>query len=355
MTRPVPRLVAALLAVSAFLPACTARQPDCTDPDIVCVGLVTNPDGLDDRAYNQAAWEGLQLAQSDRLVSWTQVIETRDSRDYAKNIAAFVEMGYDIIVTAGSGMADATGTAAGKYPAIHFIGIDQFQDWSLDEDPANDLPNLSGLVFHEEQGGFLMGALAALVTETGTVGAVCSTSASLPVWRYCEGFRAGAIYIDRKIVVEFAYHDDADMATAFSDPAWGASAASSLINGGVDLLFGVGGETGESALTTAARLGGSGLGSDFDQYARLMEASPRLLSSAVKGVTPGLRDLLGLAVTALDEGAPLPAGNYYGLMEIAPFHDLEANIPGEVGARLEEIRLALQDGELLVNLPSDRP
>ncbi len=341
--------IAALLIAATFLPACSSSTPDCTKPEIVCVGLVTDVGKVDDHAFNQSAWEGVQQAQAEGLVRLTRYIETVNAKDYDENIAVFADVGYDIIVTVGSTLGQATTAAAEEYPQVYFIGVDQFQE------AGTEKPNLVGLTFPEDQAGFLAGALAAQMTATGKVGAVLGTDTYPPTWRYGEGFRAGAKYINPKVEVILAYHNDADFDKASFDPDWGATTAYTLVDEGVDVLFGGSGTTGDGALAAAAQRGIYAIGADMDQYYLLPEAAPLLLSSVVKLVSPGTYALIELAVEAQAGAGVFPGGDYSGKCGHAPFHDLDARVPAEVKSRLEEINQGLREGTLETKVPPTKP
>ena len=119
-------VVAILVLASMLIPACAPTAPDCTKADVFCVGLVTDVGKVDDKSFNQTAWEGVQKAKTDGVANWVQYIETTDAKDYDKNIATFADAGYDEIVTVGFNLTEATYAAAKKYPNVKFIGIDQF-------------------------------------------------------------------------------------------------------------------------------------------------------------------------------------------------------------------------------------
>lgn len=331
---------ALLLIVAMALPACAPAAADCKSEDVLCVGLVTDVGKIDDKSFNQSAWEGVKLAEE--LGATVQYIETTDAKDYDKNIATFADEGYDVIVTVGFALGEATIAAAAKYPDVDFIGVDQFQ--------AEAIANVAGLNFPEDQAGFLVGALAAMMSETGKIGAVCGTDAVPPVWRFGEGYRAGAAYIDPAVEVNVVYHSDVGFDKTFVDPEWGAATANSMIDKGVDTIFGCGGKTGNGAVTAAAQAGKYGIGVDTDQFFTLPEAAPRMLSSAMKMITPGVYDLIKLS----NDGA-LPSGNYFGAAGYAPYHDLDGEVPAEVRAKMEEIYAALLDGSLQTNVPPVKP
>jgi basic membrane protein A len=339
-----------LLALALLLPGCGTRPSDCTQPDVFCVGLVTGLAGLDDRSYNQAAWQGLQMAKANGTVDWTASIETVNARDYEANALVFAEAGYDAIVTVGDALGAATYKVARQYPQLYFIGVDQ----SLAQD-QEVLPNLTDLVFPEDQLGFLAGAMAAMMTETGQVGAVCGSDASPAMPRYGEGFRLGAAYVDPAVKVTVIYHNEVGLDKTFNDPEWGAATAGTLIDSGADVIFGVGGETGANALVEAATRGVFGIGADTDQYYALPVAAPRLLTSPIKLITPGVSELLDLVKGAQTRTSIFPAGNYQGQVGLAPYHDLEASIPDQVKARMTLLNQDLASGQVQTGVQLNNP
>ena len=124
-------VMALLIVASMILAACGASAPseaDCAKDDVFCVGLVTDVGKVNDKSFNQSAWEGVQKAKTDGSADVVQFIETADAKDYAKNISTFADANYDVIVTVGFGLGEATAAAAKSYPKINFVGVDQFQD-----------------------------------------------------------------------------------------------------------------------------------------------------------------------------------------------------------------------------------
>ena len=339
-------LLAAFLITTMLLPACAPARPDCTREEIFCVGLVTDIGKISDRSFNQSAWKGVQQAQEE-LGALVQYIETADVKDSSKNIATFANENYDVIVTVGFNLREATRNTAEMYPDIKFIGVDQDQF----EGPMD---NVAGLVFPEANAGFLVGALAATMSETHKVGAVCATDAVPPVWRLGEGYKAGAAYADELTGITtdvlIVYHNDVSFDTTFVDPEWGEASANAMMKEGVDVLFGCGGITGNGGIIAAAQAGLYAIGDDTDQYLTLPEAAPRMLSSAMKLITPGVFALLKSA----REGS-FPSGNYLGDVTYAPFHDLENQVPPEVKTMMEQLNAGLLDGSIVTNVPSEKP
>lgn len=318
-----------LLVMMAFSTVLQA-QGDCADEALVCIGLVTDVGEVDDKSFNQSAWEAIQEA-GEAIGAQVDYIETQDAKDYGANISLFAENGYDIIVTSGFALGEATLAAAAEYPDIIFIGTDQFQ--------VETVANVAGLIFPEDQSGFLAGALAGMLTKTGTIAAVLGTDLVPPVVAFKEGYEAGAKYVNYDITIISTYHPGG-LDVAFVDPEWGASTAKQATDQGADVVFGAGGKTGNGALIEVA--GNAGLyciGVDSDQWETVPEAHPCLVSSAMKLIKPGVIDQINKAVAGEFVG-----GNVIGEVGLAPFHDFEEQIPQEIKDRLNHIREGLLSG-----------
>jgi basic membrane protein A len=304
------------------------------------VGLVTDIGRINDKSFNQSAWEGVLRAQKE-LGAEVKYIETTDTKDYAKNIKSFTDEKFDVIVTVGFLMFDATVEAAKTYPNIYFIGVDQFHDGKL--------PNLTGLVFDEDKAGFLIGALAAGMSKSGKIGAVLGTKSVPAVFKFGEGYKNGAEYLfaskpdlvpaKKKPEVVLTYHPDGD--NAFTNPVWGAQQAQALVAAGNDVIFGGGGNTGNGAVEGAAEKGVYVIGVDADQYLTLPKAASRMLSSAMKLITPGVFDL----VKNVQDGTFKP-GNFVGQVGLAPFHDMDKEVPQALKDQLTAIDKGLRDGSI---------
>ena len=335
----------ALMMLVLPLAACQpSGEPNCKRDDVFCVGLVTDVGKVDDKSFNQSSWEGVQQA-GEELDAQIKYIETTDSKDYAKNIGQFGDADYDVIVTVGFNLGEATVAAGQQYPNIKFIGVDQFQA------PGAEVANVVGLVFPEDHAGFEAGALAAMLTKTGKIGAVLGTDAVPAVWRFGEGYRAGAAYIDPDVEVTTVYHNDVGFDKTFTDPEWGKTTAVSMIDKGVDIVFGAGGKTGNGALQGAAEKGVLAVGVDTDQYYTVPECQEVMLTSAMKLIVPGTFDLLKMA----KEGNFPAGGNFMGQAGLAPYHDCSGKVPAEADAKVREIAEALQAGTLQTGVPPVKP
>jgi basic membrane protein A and related proteins len=328
--RKLPLFLVVLLLLSFGLVACTGD--DGTDADAFRIGLITDVGEIDDKSFNQSAWEGVERA-AQQLGAEARYIETQDAKDYAANIAEFADAGYNVIVTVGFALGEATLAAAAQYPDIYFIGVDQFQGAAVS--------NVAGLIFPEDKAGFLGGALAAHMTSSGTIAAVLGTDLVPPVVAFKEGYEAGARYINPDIRIISTYHP-AGIDRAFTDPEWGATTAAQAVDQGADFVFGAGGKTGNGALIEVASYSNVFcLGVDSDQWETVPEARACLISSAMKLITPGVAGLIEAA-----HAGSFPGGNFVGEVGLAPFHDFDPIVPANVKADLERIEAGLRDGSI---------
>lgn len=330
----------ALAAVSVLaLSACSSESApsddNCAAEESFCVGLVTDIGKVDDKSFNQSAWEGAEAA-ADELGGFSKYIETTNTNDYAANIAQFTDKSYDVIITVGFLMAEATVAAAKANPDTTFIGVDQDQ-W------AETVDNLTGLVFPEDQAGYAAGYLAGLMTKTGKVGQVLGLEIP-PVQKFALGFEAGAKASNPSVETTKIYHPAAD--NAFADPEWGAAEAAKQLSQGYDVIFGAGGSTGNGALGEIAKTAGAGtdlfcIGVDTDQWNTVPEAQPCLITSAMKLITVGVTDL----VKAAKDGT-IVGGNFMGKTGLAEYHNFATTIPQEVQDAVATVVAGLADGSI---------
>ncbi len=349
-----PAAPAPTTAPAATQPPAATQAPAATEAPsaggtIAKIGLVTDVGKVDDKSFNQSSWEGAQCGAQAVGATEIKYIETTDPKDYQKNIQQFADNDYDIIVTVGFALGEDTYKMAKQYPDIKFIGVDQFQAKD-DAHPDIPLSNLAGLVFEEDKAGFLAGALAAQMSKSGKIGAVLGTDVVPPVWRFGEGYKAGAKYINPNIDVSVVYHNDVGFDKTFTDPEWGNTTALSMIDKGADVIFGAGGKTGNGALAGAASKGVMAIGVDTDQYLTVPEAQKVLLSSAMKLLTPGVCDIIKAAAAGNFQG-----GNVIGPVGLAPYHDFESQVPDQVKAKIEEIDKGLQDGTIKTGVSPAKP
>jgi basic membrane protein A len=333
----------ALLAVTVLIATGCSSSSDkavdesvCGTEDGFCIGLVTDIGKVDDKSFNQSAWEGAQEAASING-GFAKYVETQDPKDYAANIALFAEAGYNVIVTVGFLMAEATAVASEQYPDVKFIGVDQFY--------AGSAANYSGLIFPEDKAGFIVGYLGGYLTTSGKTAAIAGGPDSIPpVRKFIEGFVAGVGYAAKEQGKNFpkassVYYTGAN---AFQDPAWGASTAQQYLDQDYDVIFSAGGKTGNGGLArTAQKSGAYCIGFDTDQWGTVPEAQACLVTSAMKLIPQGVVALVG----QVKDGS-FAGGNYVGDVGAAPYHDFDSKIPSEVKTKVEEVTAKVISGEI---------
>ncbi len=232
------------------------------------IGMVTDIGQLEDKSFNEFSWKGVQDGAKAVGGSATNIV-TKDTADYKQNIQQFVDQKYDVIVTVGFLIGTDTLAAAKANPNIQFFGVDQFV-----ADPAP--PNYQGLLFAENQAGYLAGIVAANITKSNKIGAVGGRSDVPPVVAYIKGYEAAAKKEKPNIQVLVNYTED------FNAPDKGEASAKTMIGQGADVIFQVAGLTGAGALRAACNGKIWGIGVDVDQYQSLPDAKACIVTSAEK-------------------------------------------------------------------------
>jgi basic membrane protein A and related proteins len=247
------------------------------------VGLVTDIGGLNDRSFNQLANDGLKRAQSELGIQG-RVLTSRANADYVPNLSTLAQQKYDLIIGVGFLMAEAVNTVAKKFPNANIAIIDQSQSL-LKGKPAN----VRGLIFKEQQAGYLAGYLAGLYAkkEGGskqTIGSVGGQKIP-PVDHYIAGYKAGAEAANPKIKTLNGYSQD------FVDQAKCKELALNQIGEGATVVFQVAGQCGLGVIDAAKEKQVQAIGVDADQS----YLGPQVLTSAVKKVDVAVFDTVKLA------------------------------------------------------------
>jgi len=235
----------------------------------VKVGLVTDVGGLNDRSFNQAANEGLKRAKSQLGID-ARVLISKSNADYVPNLSTLARQGYGLIVANGFLMAEAVNTVATKFPQAKFAIIDYSQ-----ADMKNKPKNVQGLLFKEQEAGYLVGYLAGLYAKDngGSISTVGGQKIP-PVDHYIAGFRAGAKASNPNVKTLNGYSQ------SFDDQAKCKEIALDQIAKGSKLVFQVAGQCGLGALDATKDKGVQAIGVDSDQS----YLGPQIITSALKKV-----------------------------------------------------------------------
>ena len=281
LSRSASRALAALLLVAASalaVVACGDGGSSSDDPGSTArsgetqlrVGLVADVGGLNDRGFNALANDGLERAKAELGVEG-RVISTKSTADYVTSLSALAQQGYDLVIGVGFLMTDAVDTVATKFPNTKFAIVDVSQA-GLAHRPAN----VQGLVFKEQEAGYLAGYAAGLYARDNGIDTVSSVGGQKipPVDRYIAGYLAGAKAANPGVETINGYSQD------FGDQAKCKEVALNQIGEGSKVIFAVAGQCGLGALDAAKQKGAQGIGVDADQG----HLGDHILTSATKKV-----------------------------------------------------------------------
>ena len=276
-------LLALLAALALGIAACGSDEDDGggdsggggaaqgqEDKPAIKAGLVTDIGGLNDRSFNFLANKGLEDAQSELGVEG-RVLISDSNGDYVPNLTTLAQQQFDVIVSVGFLMGDATNTVASKLPDNNFAIVD-FSAAALADKPKN----VVGLLFAEQEAGYLAGYLAGLWAKDAGAKAVSTVGGQKipPVDHYIAGFQAGAKAAYPQVRTLNAYSQD------FVAQDKCKEIALDQISQGSQVVFQVAGQCGLGALDAAKQEGVQGIGVDADQG----YLGKHILTSALKKV-----------------------------------------------------------------------
>jgi basic membrane protein A len=349
---------AASTAPSASAPASTEPSGEgspSASTAALKVGVVTDVGQLEDKSFNQSSNEGAKAA-ADAIGGTHDVIVTQNISDYGANIQTFIDKDFDVIVTVGFLIGTDTAKAAKANPDVTFVGVDQGVCVDENGDPdatfackgdaATLLPNYQGIVFAEEQPGYLAGIVAASITKTGTIAAVGGTNVPAVV-AYNAGYVAGAKSV--KADIKTLYQEtDPDPAKGFNDPTKGKAIAQQFISQKADVIFQIAGLTGQGALEAACAANIWGIGVDVDQALSIPTVAKCIVTSAEKK----LKETVQAVVTSVADGSFKAGTVTYNAASdppaigLSPYHDNASLITPEIQALLDKAFEDMKAGTL---------
>jgi basic membrane protein A len=295
------------------------------------VGLITDLGQLDDNGFNELAFRGLQRAEKELGIKG-RVVESASAADYIPNMSSLAREGYDLVVGVGFAQGDAIGKVAQRFPGTKFAIIDVDQAF-VPGKPAN----VQGLLFREEEVGYLAGYLAGLEEKRrqgkDTISAVGGMKEP-PVDRFIAGYAAGAEKAAPGITVLHDYSQDWD------DQAKCKELALNQIARGSNVIFQVAGGCGLGALNAAGERKRWGIGVDADQSF----LGPHILTSAQKGVDAAVF----LTIGSIQDGTWKGGGNStFGLKEDGVgLGKVSPDVPQDDIDQVEAIKQQIADGEI---------
>ena len=261
------------------------------------IGLVTDTGQLNDRGFNHLAYVGLQRAQQQLGVQG-RVFESTSNAEYVPNLSRFAQLGYDLAIGVGYTETNAMDAVATKFPDRKFAIVDV-----ANADMTHHPKNVVGLLFKEQEVGYLAGYLAGLEAKRKGATLVSSVGGQKqpPVDRFIAGYQAGAKKAFPGVTTRNNYSDN------FDDQAKCKEIALNQIAAGSVVVFQVAGGCGLGALDAAKEKGVWGIGVDADQSF----LGPHILTSATKGVDTAVFD----TIKSVQDGSFTGGDKVFGLAE----------------------------------------
>lgn len=330
-----------LVAHLALMAAGYGRGNATTSRSGTTVGIVFDVGGRGDKSFNDGAYAGADSARRTMGVT-VRYIEPGDGSDREAGLRLLAAEKMNLVMGVGFIFTDDLTNLAKEYPNINFAGV----DYSLAYDSTGKLipppPNLAALKFREEEGSFLVGALAALVGHSKKVGFVGGMDIPL-IHKFEAGYTAGVKYVcpDCTVIAQYA----GVTPDAFKNPSRGKELALSQYQSGVNIIFHASGATGQGVFEAARAMHKLAIGVDSDQWD---EAPGYVLTSMVKGVAAATYDVIGRVKNGTFHG-----GVYsFGLKEGGVGYTYDARnkgmIPDSVHARIEAIKADIIAGKIKV-------
>jgi basic membrane protein A and related proteins len=327
-------LVVAAIAATVALPA---RHPhaEARRAGVARVGLVFDVGGRGDKSFNDAAYAGLLRAERELHAS-IEFLEPASSEDREAAMRLFAARGLDLVVGVGFIFSSDVDRVARDFPAVHFACIDYAPP------PEGAPANVAGLAFREEEGSYLVGAVAGLVSKTRHVGFVGGMQGPL-IRKFEAGYEAGVQAVCPGCVLHSAYVGTTP--DAFKDPAQGKAVAIAEISAGADVLYHAAGATGHGVFEAARDAGRYAIGVDSDEYA---EMPGTIITSMVKRADVTVFETIRGVGEGHFEGGMHVFGVADGAIDYVHEGPHASLLPEDVVARVEGLRGEIAAGHVRV-------
>ncbi|MNO22134.1 Membrane lipoprotein TmpC precursor [compost metagenome] len=314
-------------------PAEATEAPTDAPKTDVKVGMVTDVGGVNDKSFNQSAWEALQALEKETGVE-IKYLQSKSNADYEPNLNQFVKGGYNLTWGIGFDLGDAIKKVATENPNANLAIIDS----------VVDAPNVESVTFSENEGSFLVGVVAGLTTKTNKVGFIGGMESPV-IKRFEVGFKAGVEAVNPNATVTITY------AGAYDKPDTGKSLAATLYDAGNDIIFPAAGATGNGVFNEAKSRNKAGgtkvwvIGVDKDQS--LEFGDDVTLTSMIKRVDEAVKKVSQQVIDGTFKGGTTTVlglkDNGVGLPETS-----KANVSAEILAKVDEYSKQIIDGTITV-------
>ncbi len=328
----------AVIVVFILAIGCTKKSETGTATDVanssttskLKVGLVLDKGGKDDKSFNSAAYRGATDAAKEFGFELKDV-ESSDDAAFEPALRTFAERGYPLVIAIGFAQLDAIKKVAPEFPKTHFALVDAVAEG----------PNVTSLMFAEQEGSYLVGAIAALVSKSGKIGFIGGMETPL-IRRFQMGYEAGVKAINPKAVVTTNYVGI--NSSAWANPSRGKELALGQYGSGVDVIFHAAGASGLGVFDAAEEKQAYVIGCDSNQNSL---KPGRVVTSMLKRVDTAVYDVIKNEIA----GKFVSGTHQYGLRDKGIDYAVDSNNEALVApfkAKIEELRKKIIGGEIKV-------
>jgi basic membrane protein A len=310
--------------------------------------MVTDTGGINDKSFNQSAWQGMQEAAAANPNIAVKYLQSTTQSDYVPHINTFLGEKCGITVTVGFLMAQATQTAAQKNPSAKFAIVDNAYQ--------PPIKNVDALLFDTSQDGFLGGYLAAGMSKTGKVATFGGQE--LPtVTIYMDGFWDGVQYYNKqhhKNVQVLGWNEQTQKGSFtgdFTDQTKGQTTTQTFISENADIIFPVAGNVGLGAAKAVQQADAQGgdvnmLWVDTDGCVSAAQYCKYFISSVTKGIQTAVKDAVTSAQAGSFKGGDFIGTLANGSVTLAPYHDFAGKVPAALQSELATITKQIESGAI---------
>jgi basic membrane protein A len=294
------------------------------------IAVVTDKGGINDQSFNASAWRGAERAQKELGVK-ARVAESQEESDYATNLRSFAKQGYDVVYAIGYLEQEAYNQVSREYPNTKFLIIDG---------ESAPTPNAAGVKFMEQEGSFLVGALAAGMSKSGVIGFVGGMHGPV-ISRFENGYKAGAKTVNPNIRILSTYTE------SWEDSGKGKEAALMQFSQGADVIFHAAGKCGLGVFAAVKDQpeGKWAIGVDSDQD-HLVQG--RILTSMVKRVDNAVFETTKQAMA----GKFKPGNQTFGLKDdgvgLSEMKYTKDKVPADLLKKIDGYKADIIAGKIVV-------
>ncbi|MFY0405937.1 BMP family lipoprotein [Solicola sp. PLA-1-18] len=304
------------------------------------VALAYDVGGRGDKSFNDAAYKGLQEAKqaSDFESTEGEASTDEDEATRENRLRGFADDGYNVVVGVGFAYSESVNAVAPDYPDVNFAIIDGFDP----DDTENE--NVAYLTFAEEQGSYLVGAAAALQSESGQIGFVGGVNNAL-IQKFQAGYEAGAKAAKPDVKIDVTYLEETDV-SGFNAPDDGQAAATAMYEGGADVVYHAAGASGAGVFDAATQADKFAIGVDSDQWqSASADQKPHIMTSMLKRVDVATKDF----IASVADGKPQTGYTTFDLKADGVGYSTSGDLLTEdTISKLEGYKKQIVDGDVTV-------